>query len=180
MAKLYVNEKKTKLFCYEIKFLGHKVSQNGIEADGSKVDKILEWPVPKNANDVRAFLGLVRYLNAFLPRLATQSQILSRLTTKECDKNFPEWSPLFNDAFLRIKDIVVLCDCLTVIDHKKLDSNKIFLTTDASDRATGVVLSFGPSWETARPVAYDSKALKDAELNYPTHEKELLDRKSVV
>ena len=174
LAKLYVNEKKTNLFAYEIKFLGHKISQSGIEADGSKVDKILEWPIPKNANEVRAFLGLVRYLNAFLPRLATQSQILSRLTTKECDKHFPEWTPLFQDAFLKIKDIVVSRECLTVIDHKKLDSNKIFLTTDASDRATGAVLSFGATWETARPVAYDSKSLKDAELNYPTHEKELL------
>ena len=173
-AKLYVNQKKTNLFCHEIKFLGHKISQNGIEADGSKVDKILEWPVPKSANEVRAFLGLVRYLNAFLPRLATQSHILSRLTSKECDKVFPEWTQQFQDAFLKIKDIVVSRECLTVIDHKKLSDNKIFLTTDASDRATGAVLSFGPSWETARPVAYDSKALKDAELNYPTHEKELL------
>ena len=65
-------------------------------------------------------------------------------------------------------------ECLTVIDHKTLDRNKIFLTADASDRATGAVLSFGPTWETARLVAYDSKTLKDAELNYPTHEKELL------
>ena len=173
-AKLYVNEKKTKLFCYEIKFLGHKISHRGIEADGSKVDKILDWPVPKNAGEVRAFLGLVRYLNAFLPRLAIQSNILSRLTTKECDKNFPDWTQEHHDAFLKIKDIVISRDCLTVIDHKKLDDNKIFLTTDASDRASGAVLSFGPTWETARPVAFDSKAFKDAELNYPTHEKELL------
>ena len=174
LAKLYVNKKKTNLFCSEIKFLGHKISQKGIEADGSKVDKILDWPVPKNTNEVRAFLGLVRYLNAFLPRLAVQSNILSRLTTKECDKQFPEWTEQFHNAFLRIKEIVVSRECLTVIDHKKLDVNKIFLTTDASDRATGAVLSFGPTWETARPVAFDSKGLKDAELNYPTHEKELL------
>ena len=52
LAKLYVNMKKTHLFCYEIKFLGHTISQQGIEADGSKVNKILDWPVPKNANDV--------------------------------------------------------------------------------------------------------------------------------
>ena len=173
-AKLYVNEKKTHLFCYEIKFLGHKISQKGIEADEGKVDKIIDWPVPKNAGEVRAFLGLVRYLNAFLPRLAAQSSILSRLTTKECDKNFPAWSPEHQEAFLKIKDIVVSRECLTVIDHSKLDKNKIFLTTDTSDRATGAILSFGPTWETARPVAFDSKTLKDAELNYPTHEKELL------
>ena len=163
-AKLYVNEKKTNLFCYKINFLGHKISQKGIEADGSKVDKILDWPIPKNASEVRTFLGLVHYLNAFL----------TQLTTKECDKRFPEWNDKYNDAFLRIKEIVVSRECLTVIDHKTLDVNKIFLTTDASDRATGAVLSFGPTWETARPVAFDSKSLKDAELNYPTHEKELL------
>ena len=36
------------------------------------------------------------------------------------------------------------------------------------------MLSFGPTWETARPVAFDSMQLKGAELNYPIHEKELL------
>lgn len=61
-----------------------------------------------------------------------------------------------------------------VIDHNKLDTNKIFVTTDASDTITGAVLSFGPTWETARPVAFDSKPMKDAELNYLTHKKELL------
>ena len=88
-AKLYVNEKKMKPFCYEIKFLGHRISRAGIEADDDKVSKILEWPVPKSASDVRAFLGLVHYLNSFLPRLAIQGDILSRLTAKECDKKFP-------------------------------------------------------------------------------------------
>lgn len=48
------------------------------------------------------------------------------------------------------------------------------LTTDASETATGAVLSFGPTWETARPVAFESLTLKGAELNYPVHEKELL------
>ena len=36
------------------------------------------------------------------------------------------------------------------------------------------MLSFGPTWETARPVTFDSTPLKDAELNYPVHKKELL------
>ena len=118
-AKLYVNEKKTKLFCYEIHFLGHKISQKGIEADEGKANKILEWPVPKNVGDIRAFLGLVHYLNAFLPHLTIQSNILSCLTTKECDKKFPEWTTEHHEAFLRIKDIVISHECLMVTDHKK-------------------------------------------------------------
>ena len=51
---------------------------------------------------------------------------------------------------------------------------KIFVTTDASDLCSGAVLSFGETWETARPVAFDSMTFKGAELNYPVHEKELL------
>src|SRR6202789_3868766 len=173
-AGLLVNKKKTNLFAYEINFLGHIISQDGIKADPTKVKKILHWPRPKNVKQVQQFLGLVKYLNAFLPRLDFQSSILSRLTTKECEKNFPKWTPTYQQAFDNIKQIVISRECLTVIDHQKLDTNKIFLTTDASDRCTGAVLSFGPTWQTARPVAFDSYTMKDAEINYPVHEKELL------
>ena len=69
-AWLYVNPKKTKLFQYEIIFLGHRISQRGMEADHSKIDKILDWPIPKSATEVRAFLGIVRFIANFLPNLA--------------------------------------------------------------------------------------------------------------
>ena len=55
-----------------------------------------------------------------------------------------------------------------------MPGHKIFVTTDASDTGSGTLLAFGPTYETARPVAYDSRAFKGAELNYPVHEKELL------
>src|SRR6202522_1105084 len=173
-AALYINKKKTNLFCYEISFLGHIISLDGIQADPSKVNKIIDWPVPKNLKEVQQFLGLVKYLNTFLPHLAVQSSILLRLTTKECAKKFPPWNDTYQNAFEKIKQIVLSREYLTVVDHSKLDSNNIFVTTDASDHCTGAVLSFGPTWETARPVAFDSSTLKDAEENYPVHEKELL------
>ena len=55
-----------------------------------------------------------------------------------------------------------------------MPENKIYVTTDASDTCSGTLLSFGPSWETAWPVAFESTTFKGAELNYPIHEKELL------
>ena len=64
-------------------------------------------------------------------------------------------------------------DCLTIIDYKDNVSN-IYITTDASDRRMGAVLSFEETWEMAHPIVYDSYQLNDAEKNYPTHEKELL------
>lgn len=125
-------------------------------------------------SDVRAFLGLVRYLDKFLPNLAAYTRILTPLTMKECDKDWPGWGENHQAAFDAIKALVVSRECLTSIDHRDMGTNKVFMTTDASDWATGAVLSYGETLETTRPVAYDLMQLKAAELNYPTHEKELL------
>ncbi|PIL33967.1 hypothetical protein GSI_03675 [Ganoderma sinense ZZ0214-1] len=173
-ASLFCSDKKTDLFLTELHFLGHIVSSAGIQADPSKVEKILNWPVPRNARAVRAFLGLVRYVANFLPNLADHTVLLTPLTTKEAEASFPEWTSAHQHAFDAIKQLVVSRECLTVIDHDDLERNKIFVSCDASDLRTGALLSFGPSLDQARPVAFDSAQLKGAELNYPVHEKELL------
>ena len=77
------------------------------------------------------------------------------------------------DAFDTIKGIVASRECLTTINYNDLENNKIFVTTDASNKCSEAVLSFGALWETALPVAYNSMTLKGAELNYLIHEKEL-------
>ena len=172
--KLYCNPKKTKLFCTEIRFLGHRISSTGIEADEGKADRVTNWPTPSSAKHVRSFLGLVRYLNIFLPNLAKHTGVLDELTRKECDKDFPPWTPRHQAAFDQIKHLVTSSECLTTIDPALMPEYKIFVTTDASDFGSGAVLSFGPTYDKARPVAYDSRTFKGAELNYPVHEKEQL------
>ena len=172
--KLYCNPKKTKLFGTEIRFLGHRISEQGIEADEGKADRITNWPTPSTSKHVRSFLGLVRYLATFLPKLADHTRILDELTKKECDKAFPPWTAKHQTAFDNIKRLATSPACLTTIDLALIPDNKIFVTTDASDYGSGAMLSFGKTYETARPVAYDSRSFKGAELNYPVHEKELL------
>ncbi|GAW05905.1 reverse transcriptase-RNase H-integrase [Lentinula edodes] len=174
MARLYCNPKKCELFSFNVHFLGHSISAEGIAADDKKVERILDWPTPKTVKELQAFLGLVRYVAAFLPRLAELTDILTGLTSNCVDKNRLAWEPRHQSAFDDIKSLVTSRECLTVIDHDQLDTHKIFVTTDASDRCSGAVLSFGTSWETARPVSFDSSTFKNAELNYPVHEKELL------
>lgn len=89
-ASLYCNPKKTHLFCDEIDFLGHHISVRGIAASEKKAERILQWPVPRSATEVRAFLGLVRYLSSFLPSLADWTRVLTPLTEKTADKKFPQ------------------------------------------------------------------------------------------
>ncbi|KAG9218260.1 hypothetical protein CCMSSC00406_0005941 [Pleurotus cornucopiae] len=173
-ASLYCSLKKMSLFCTELDFLGHHISQKGIHADATKAVKISQWPQPRTVTDVRQFLGLVRYLSVFLPGLASLTAVLTPLTNKAAWQDPVDWSPRHQQAFNEIKKLVLLRDCLTVIDHDNPGDNKIFVTTDASDLGTGAVLSFGPDWKSARPVAFESKQLNDAEKNYPTHNKEML------
>ena len=147
--KLYLNPKKSKLFCSEIQFLGHRISAQGIEADEGKADRVKNWPTPTCAKHIHGFLGLVHYLLVFLPSLAEHTSILDKLTRKECNKAFPTWTGRHQQAFDAIKTLVMSPKCLTSIDPSLMPQHKIFVTTDASDIGSGAILVFGPTYKTA-------------------------------
>jgi hypothetical protein len=162
------------LFTLEIDFLGHHISAQGIEADTTKVERIMGWPTPTSVKQVRQFLGIVRYISAFLPSLAKHTSVLTLLTKKDCNKDFPHWTLEHAQAFDVIKGLVLSRDCLTSINHQNPGLRKIFVTCNTSKRCTGSMLSFGETWEMARPVAFESRQLKGAKLHYPVHEQEML------
>ncbi len=146
--QLYCNQKKSKFYLYEVEFLGHQILRHGIEPDNSKVAHIVEWPKPNSPGDIQKFLGLTQYLASFLPKLAEQTAVLNKLTDLK-DHQWPGWSDTHHKAFLAIKNLMLLADCLTVINHDNPGDNKIWVTCDASNVWTCTVLSFGTTWETA-------------------------------
>jgi hypothetical protein len=94
--------------------------------------------------------------------------------TKEAKKIFPAWTIHHQTAFKSIKSLVLSTECLTTVDHKNPGDSKIFITCNASNWCTNAVLSFGPTWESAHPVTFDSMKLKGPEKNYPVHEKRII------
>ncbi|XP_073033729.1 uncharacterized protein [Primulina eburnea] len=62
-------------------FLGHIVSQDGIEVDPSKVEAVRDWPVPKNVTEIRSFLGLAGYYRKFIQGF---SSAYDRFDEEEC------------------------------------------------------------------------------------------------
>ncbi|PSS37019.1 hypothetical protein PHLCEN_2v1132 [Hermanssonia centrifuga] len=156
LNKLYCSPKKTDLFCTFLHFLSHYISANGIEANGKKVEKIQNWPLPRCASDVRAFLGLVRYISNFLPALAQHTSVLNSLTTKEAEKDFCS-TDTYLSAFNAVKHLVTSREWLTVIDHNNIGSNEIFVSCDASNLCLGVVLTYGELLETVCLVAFKSQ-----------------------
>ncbi|SCV70790.1 BQ2448_3552 [Microbotryum intermedium] len=171
-ADLYCSPKKTELFTTSCDFLGHVISRNGIAADQSKVDRIVEWPRPRTVTELRGFLGLVQYLRKFINGLAQHTKPLSDLTSKNANVRLM-WGVEQERHFNAIKAIVTSLPCLKPIDHTEL-ADPLWVMTDASNVGIGAVLLQGQDWRKAHPVAYWSRQYISAEANYPTHEQELL------
>ncbi|XP_073291025.1 uncharacterized protein [Primulina huaijiensis] len=64
--RLYAKFSKCEFWLDRVKFLGHIVSQDGIEVDHSKVEAVKDWPVPKSVIEIRSFLGLASYYRKFI------------------------------------------------------------------------------------------------------------------
>ena len=62
-----------------IKYLGHKISQNGIEMDLDKTKTIESYQPPTNRDKVRSFLGLLSYYRAFIPGFSKKAEPLTKL-----------------------------------------------------------------------------------------------------
>ena len=65
-----------------IKFFGNIYSAEGVKADPGKVKAITEMRPPETKSEVKSFLGMVNYLQQFIPRLSEHTQLLRSLERK--------------------------------------------------------------------------------------------------
>lgn len=66
-----------------VEYLGHVCTASGIRPDPKKIQAIQQYPVPRNARDVRAFVGLAGYYRRHVPNFAGISKSITALTKKE-------------------------------------------------------------------------------------------------
>ncbi|XP_049520472.1 uncharacterized protein K02A2.6-like [Dermacentor silvarum] len=58
----------------DLRYLGHRISTQGISATTEKVDALLKAPAPKDRKQLQSFLRVVNFYGKFLPNLATVAQ----------------------------------------------------------------------------------------------------------
>ena len=64
------------------KFLGHIVSEHGIEVDPEKIKAILDMQALRTEKEIRGFLGRLRYISHFIARLIDICEPIFRLLRK--------------------------------------------------------------------------------------------------
>ena len=66
----------------KIQFLGHIINHQGIRILPEKMEEISKMKAPRNADEVRAFLGLLNYYHRFIPAFADLMQPIQKLLKK--------------------------------------------------------------------------------------------------
>ena len=65
-AGLKLKPSKCSFFKNKMGYLGYVISSNRVETDPSKIDTVTSWETPKNADDIRKFLGFTGYYRRFV------------------------------------------------------------------------------------------------------------------
>ena len=150
----------------KVEFMGHILSEQGIELSKMKVDAILNARQPESESEVRSFLGLVNFSGRFIPNLATLSEPLRKLTRK---KEKFHWGPDQENAFNKLENELAKVCTLGYCDIR----SKTQVIADASPVGLGAVLAQKQGNEY-RIICYASRSLTDVEKRYSQTEKEAL------
>ena len=140
-------------------------SAAGMAANPKKTQVIKEWPTPKDAKDLRQFLGLASYYRRYIRNFANIATPLHQLTQKSIQFL---WNQECEQAFSTLKQYLVQSPVLTFPDFSST-AKPFVLQTDASSLGIGAVLE-----QDGKVVAYASRVLTKAEKSYSVIQQECL------
>ena len=103
-ANLKLKPKKFTLMQKKILYLGHIISEDGIETDPNKTEVVKNWPTPKNIKELRSFLGMCSYYRRFVSNFSHIASPLHALTKQ--NSTF-DWSSKCDEAFNCLKENLV-------------------------------------------------------------------------
>ncbi|CCO33098.1 Retrotransposable element Tf2 155 kDa protein type 3 [Rhizoctonia solani AG-1 IB] len=166
-AQLFCKGSKCEFHRTWVEYLGVIVSDQGFSLDFLKIQAVQEWPVPATVKQVQSFLGFANFLRRFVANFSHMAQPLHNLVKKETTW---KWTGKEQTAFEGLKQAITEAPVLAHADPDKA----YFLETDASGAALGSVLSQQQSDRRLHPIGFLLESFKGAEVNYNTHDKELL------
>ena len=161
-ANIALNYDKIIVKQSSLKFFGNIYSAEGVSADPDKIKAIQALRAPESRTELRTLLGMVNYLQQYIPKLSEQTAPL-----RELDKDIATfaWNESYQAVFENLKSIVANDMTLAYYDRTK----PVELQTDYSQSGLGAALV-----QDGRPIQFASKALSDAEKNYAPIEGEML------
>ena len=157
-TKLKLGTDKCTFATKEVSYLGHRVTEEGLLPDPSLLAAIREISSPKNATEVRSFLGLAGYYSRYVKNFTATTSPLHALTQKDAVFH---WSANCQEAFDRLKTLLTTSP-ITAFPNFSLPFR---LYTDASTAGLGAILAQVREGKE-RIVCCASRSLNQAEKAY--------------
>ena len=132
-----------------VTYVGHFVTDQGLQPDPEKVRAIRSMPVPGSKYDVRRFLGFVQYLSKFIPNMSTVDAPLRDVMKRNVDFYWNKQHKQQQRSFDELKELCCSTPLLAYYD----------VTKDVTIQC---------------PIAYTSRAPTPTEKRYGQLEKEML------
>ncbi|KAK9887623.1 hypothetical protein WA026_023582 [Henosepilachna vigintioctopunctata] len=164
-AGLKINLEKCKFYQKEVKYLGYKLNQEGLELDEERIKIIQNYKRPKNLKTLRGFIGMINYFKRLIPNI---SEKLEKLIELLKNKTPWKWTIEREEAFKNIKE--EFSNNLKVY-HPRYDKTFILKTDASIQKFAGVLLQKHDDVEV--PICFVSRVTKLYERNYSASELEL-------
>ena len=146
----------------KMRFFGLEFSSQGVNPDPEKIAAISQLQTPKDAVQLREFLGIATYMAPFAANLSQHTATLRELLKNDADF---QWTPSHETAFKKVKRLICKEITLSYFDPRAETQVQV----DASSHGLGAVLL-----QNGRPIAFASKSLSDCERRYANIDREML------
>jgi len=75
----------------EVIYLGHKLTEKGVQLDERKVESVKKFPTPMAVKEIKSFLGLTCYYRNFVPEYGKIVKPITNLLRKGIEF---KWTPV--------------------------------------------------------------------------------------
>jgi len=164
---LFAKPEKCEFHSDSVEYLGYRLSPEGLTMSLDKIQTISDWPEPRKVKDIQSFLGFANFYCWFIFNYSDIVVPLTQLTWKDAPWVFSEDC---RHIFNALKHAFTTAAILTHF----IPDTPIIVETDASDYTVAGILSITCAHGEICPVAFYSQTLTAPELNYDSHDKELL------
>ena len=166
-AGLYAKAEKCEFHYESVEYLEYILLSSSLTMSDNKVKIIQDWLKPKKVKNIQYFLGFANFYHQFIFNYSDIIIPLTYLTQKDIPWKFDSSC---HDAFNSLKKSFISTSILTHWIH----NIQLIVETDALDYTLTAIFSIVNKDNKVHLVAFHSYTFTVVELNYDTHDKELL------
>ena len=164
---LRIKSGKSEFHVQSVQFLRFIVTSQNLRMNSKKREAVTTWLTSKSKIEVQFFLEFANFYRCFIEKYFRIILSLMNLTKKNISFM---WTEKAEEAFKKLKKLFISQSVLIMFESEK----PIMLEMNASDEAIETCISQSDDKKRLNFIAYYSRKLTVAELNYEIHNKKLL------